>query len=706
MRRLVTVLLLVILIVPPIPLSEASEKKHYWKGLVFEERGWILVGPFNVTVWVSESEGGYVYNAEVWLGPEKCATLSAPEQIEFNEKVVKMECTSGPSAFKLRVYGQDSRTLGPGKIKVDIIDSVYSPEVNMSLWAYVPPESLRRNETRASIEVSITVLNTGDRTPDKARLTASFGVVEGNESLANIWVTTVSPAVDKPENFTFSPPLPGKNKTFVYEITADSGGKLYANFSITFSLIYESDFEIESENETTVTWVYSPGTEVVKTKKFYFSVGEYYREVGVPDLRISLNHSLLQVEPGDTVDFEFVLRNRGTGDAFNISIWLGVSPELPTITLTGPDIPGLTGKPFTGRLTTPLTIPKMPKNSRTPVISFAVTFPPDVYLSPGSVYTVTIDVEWYDKLGNYFSTSTNVSITPKEPEVPSIEVSKMVNPETVPVNGTITVLVVVRNVGDGPAYDVHVVDEFPEEYFSLVQGQTAVSLEVLAPNENATMSYRLMAIKEGVVTLPPAQVDFKIGGEIPQTEFSNSDMVSIVRADVKLEVLAAPPSLVVTEDTFELRFVLTNEGTGQARDLIVSLEAPKGIDVLEVSEGGVFARTEEGGWRIDFPVDSLDPGASVTFYVRMSALTQGVHHISLLNATYAGPMGVQRYGIGEADRLEVSLTAVIPFTTRAFLAAVFFSMIVAVGAAVIVAFRETAPAPRLRRLRRPRLGAY
>ncbi len=688
---------------PPAAPSAAS-KTYDWKDVVLENNSVMLIGPFSVYVTVSNPPGGttVLYTAKIKKGDVVCETAQVSSLLESDVKVVREGCGGGNAAFTFKLYGEASAAEGPTKIKFDILDAIYSPETKLDLSTSAN-RTLSTNETQLVVDVPISVTNVGWITPTEAHMAVGYGRVEGNESAHMSLVTTIPPVAD-PTNFTLQPPMPGLSRNYTYQFSLDAGGRAYAKFTLTFTLTYPADFEKDEQHSTATheVWRYSPGREVTKTLTFDFVVGARYKNVGQPSMQLRLNHSQLVAQPGSSLSFTLNIENRGTGDAYNVSIYLGVEPEVPRIVLTSPDVPGLTGEPFTGMMSRPLLIRKFPKNAYSPPIKFNVVFPEDVYLSD-TVFTVTILVEWQNALGKWFNQTLTRQIVSQEPTHPSISVSKRVSADRIGVNGTVAVFVLVTNTGDAPATDVTITDSFPEEFFELVQGSASASIRTLPPGGNATVSYRLRALKEGVATLPPAQVDY-YDRDVPHTEFSNGGYVTVVMPRVSLEVIQLPPSPMLVRETADLRFVLTNQGTGTARDVSITVIIPRGVDVIDAQGDGLLplTRTEDLGWNVSYRIESIEPGSSVACGITVSPLAQGRYLINVTNATFWSPDGAARFDVEGASALQANFTAIVPYSFRVFASVAFAGMVAAVGVGVYLAARGPS-LPGFRKAR-PRLG--
>ncbi|MDK2464933.1 MAG: BatD family protein [Candidatus Korarchaeota archaeon] len=706
LRAKVPAALIVLALLVSIPAStvvipaSAATKTYDWLDIELANKSEMMVGPFRIVAHVSAGVVN-IYMLEVWKEQELCGVFQASNQQEEVQGVIKAYCREGgPAVFEVHLYGTESTTADGGKAKFDIKNSVYSPETKLRLHP-VTPTQLVFNQTSTVVDLTVTVMNEGSGTPKWARLTTAYGRVEGTEN-ATIELVATLPPVDNPTNFSIPPPKPREGANYTFEFSTSANGKAYAKLVATIGVSYSVDFKKDEQRSTSTheVWIYDPGRVQSHTVRFYIVVGDIYRNVGVPEVRINLNHSSLTAQPGDQVSFEFTLKNAGTGDAFNVSIWLSVQPPLPQILVVSPEVPGLTGKPFTGTMTTPMLVPRLPKNAVTQRIKFKVIFPEDITIM-GSYFNTTILVEWQDKVGKNFQAKLSKVIVVSEPELPSISINKQASPSEVSVKGTINVIVKVVNEGGAPATDVTVTDSFPEEYFELVQGKTSASVKSLAPGKSMTLSYKLKAKKEGSATLPAAEVQYK-ERDVPQLKYSNTLIIRIVKPAVGLELITSPPTRMIVGDLAEMVFSVSNDGSGQARDIELILEIPPGIDLLE-SEGPVTTqeRTEEGGWKVTFRADSIDPGASVEFGMRMRVQRMGAYNISLINASFKGEAGEQKYKIQGAEALEFSFLVEVPRSQRIIVTAALIGMVGAVAAASFFAVRGI---PSRYASRRPRLG--
>ncbi|HDM92118.1 MAG TPA: DUF11 domain-containing protein [Candidatus Korarchaeota archaeon] len=698
--KLVALALVLALITTPL-LSDlrevhAATKTYDWLDVELANNSEMYVGPFRLVARVTAGVTN-IFMLKVYKEQELCTIFQVSSQQEEASGYVHAYCREGgPSVFKVILYGKDASSIqNGGFVKFDIKESIYSPEITLRLRPLTQTEFVF-NQTSAVVDLSVGVYNEGSGTPPWARLTAACGKVEGAEN-ATIELVATLPPVDNPTNFTIAPPKPRESANFTFEFSASANGRAYAKLVATIGLSYPTDFKKDEQLSTSTheVWRYDPGRVLTSTVRFYIVVGDIYRDVGVPEVRIILNHSSLSIQPGDDVRFEFTLKNAGTGDAFNVSIWLSVQPPLPQVVLITPE-----SKPFTGSMTTPLFVARLPKNAITRKIKFKVMFPEDVTIL-GTYFNVTISVEWQDKVGKYFSAKASRVIVVQEPERPAISINKQVSPTEVSVNGTVNVIITVSNEGGAPAKDVSVTDSFPEEYFELIHGKTSANVKTLEPGRSIKLSYKLRAKKEGTAMMPAAEVQYK-ERDAPQLKYSNTMIVRIVRPALSLEMMSAPPQRLIVGDPLELIFSVVNDGSGPARDIYIAIEIPPGIDLLE-AEGPYVnqERTAEGGWKVTFEADSIDPGASVEFSMRMRVQRMGLFNLTLLNATFRGEAGEESYTIYGARALEVDFLAEVPQSRKILLTAALTGMIGAVAAAVFFAIRGV---PTRYAARRGRLG--
>ncbi|MBW8017688.1 MAG: hypothetical protein FVQ82_16050 [Planctomycetes bacterium] len=189
----------------------------------------------------------------------------------------------------------------------------------------------------------------------------------------------------------------------------------------------------------------------------------------------------------------------------------------------------------------------------------------------------------------------------------AIHLSKL-TPTQVIVNEPFDYKIKVQNLTSQELINVVVSDAKPEHMtinssdpdMRVVEGKVLWDLGTLAPNESRTISISAVAVDMGSITTC-AEVTF---------ETPTCAQIDIVRPQLTLSKVA--PSESIKCDRIPLTYILTNEGSAAACDVVIEDVLPDGM------------MTSTGDNVVSFNVDSIGPGESQEFEAVVDASTSGI----------------------------------------------------------------------------------
>ena len=677
--------------------SSPEQILYEWRGLKLYNNSRFPVGPYELEAKIY-SEGSFAL--KVWKGYTIKAVVSKPVGPAPSSIMQASVTEAGKLVFRVLVFLNRS---SQEYLYVEVHDSIYSPPGGLKIQI-TPSGTISFDEGRQQVAVNVTVINNGTTTSPTANLVCNIAQVEGNGTYKLLFVTGVP---SRPENITISPLPQGKNTTYEYHFSFDPGGNRYAEFLVSFALNYKMEFKYNATESTDTLKVYDyypGGIPVAETAELVVKIGEKFKLAGNPDLRISLAKNATIVYPSGTVEFRFSVRNAGDGSAYGVKIWVKVNPPLEIQFLS----PSQLGRILTGSLTEPITLVQqfpngtvveypLPPNGYTQDVVFLVKAP-DYPITGNAVFTVEIMVEWDDLAGRHFNTTASESFTVIEPGKVEVVVTKEVQPLVVPVNGTVSVTITVKNTGEEVARELRVTDTFPEQFFELVSGETTFSRGVLRAGETVTFSYVLRAKIEGRAPIDRATVEYiDETGASRHTQSNPGGIVSIVIPEIEYEIVEKPEAYEIVGSYVVYRVSIRNKGTGIARDVKIVVQLPETLMIVSAGEG---CDIEETSNRVEFEVQELPPNEEKELLLELRPLTTGKYNITVIEATYYSPDGGTKYTFSIPM---VEFRAMKPLAVRIMLTIVLTATVVIVAVLVIavtVGIRIGKPRPTMRRLGR------
>ncbi|RLG45910.1 MAG: hypothetical protein DRN92_06315, partial [Thermoproteota archaeon] len=363
---------------------------------------------------------------------------------------------------------------------------------------------------------------------------------------------------------------------------------------------------------------------------------------------------------------------------------------------------------LSGSLTEPITLVQkfqngtvveypLPPNGYTQDVVFVVKVP-DYPIVGNAAYKVTISVEWDDLAGRHFNRTAEEGFTVIEPGRTELIVTKEVTPLVVPVNGTLSVTITIRNDGEEAARNIEISDIYPEQFFELVSGETTFSRSILRAGETVTFSYILRAKMEGRAPIDRAIVEYiDETGSPRHTQSNPGGVVNIVMPSIKYEIKDRPEPYEIVGSYVVYRVSVRNEGSGVARNIEIIVKLPDTLMIVSVGEG---CDIEETSNIVKFKVSELPPNEEKELYLELRPLTAGRYNITVTGATYYSPDGGTKYTFSIP---EVEFRAMKPLAVRVMLTVVLVATVVIVAVLVVaitVGIRIGKPKPSIRRLGR------
>ncbi len=690
-----------------------------------------LPGGYQLKAYISEfgGHGTHAVKASIYKGDKVCVPWVAVPIEKFGNletrKLVEVRegCSmTGKRLYYVYIKGDLSKGAGDSiqdTIYFDILNSIYSPEVNLTATTTFPNRKDFGDRESFSFTIPITIRNNAENIPiNWVRLIATWNRVGGVGSI-NLTSVEVSGALPpSPSEWasgslnTTLPKLdPGESMEIRLSFLAGPNSKDFGNYTVNVMLVYPDIYEFVGidTNRSVKQFRYNPNHTSSRTFRFVVFTGTRYAgHTGKPDLIILLTRPTgdVTVDPSSAVTFEFRVKNNGNDYAYNVTLDAKVKPDAQ-ITLVKPE--NVAGSPF------PLVVPtSVPPGGLTEPIQFRVNLPED---SEGKIYRVNITVSYFNIKGEYKESSRSVLITVREIGESRITIRKKVSPTSISVNGTIQVVVTVSNNGTAPASNVVIKDSYPKEYFRLVSGDITKKISSLAPGDSVSIVYKLKAIKEGIPVLPPASVTYvdpKTGPKGPITSGESSVVITVIKPKMWAKVEDQPPNVTVKNSLITFSIYTKNDGNGAAKDMSLYIELSPGYymvtpPTLEKSEGTIC---DQPKWeptkdkiKVTVSCDSVEPQGWVKLLMTLRPLSEGRQWLRVKSLTYKSSDGTSTYHV-PVSYYAYETVVVTPFEQRMFSLVLFSSSVILVGLFVIALTRGFGIPSGTRRKKVRRLGGF
>lgn len=190
---------------------------------------------------------------------------------------------------------------------------------------------------------------------------------------------------------------------------------------------------------------------------------------------------------------------------------------------------------------------------------------------------------------------------------PSMEIQKRA-PSEVQVGIPATFTVLVRNVGNATAFDVHVVDAVPKGARLL---RTSPQAQQNGPNGLTWKLGEMAAGAEQMITIELVPESEGEIGSVASVNFAAQASVRTISTQPKLLVKQLLEPLVLGGDSVKIMIDVSNTGTGTARGVRLEEDVPQNM------------RHASGAKVLELSVGDLAPGESQKFSIELTAVTAG-----------------------------------------------------------------------------------
>ena len=190
---------------------------------------------------------------------------------------------------------------------------------------------------------------------------------------------------------------------------------------------------------------------------------------------------------------------------------------------------------------------------------------------------------------------------------PSMEIQKRA-PNEVQVGIPATFTLLVRNVGNATAFDVHVVDSVPKGA-KLVR--TSPQAQPSGPNGLSWKLGEMAAGAEQTITIELVPETEGEIGSVASVNFAVQASVRTMSTQPKLVVKQLLEPLVLGGESVKIRIDVSNAGTGTARNVRLEEDVPQNM------------RHASGAKVLELSVGDLAPGESQKFDIELTAVSAG-----------------------------------------------------------------------------------
>ncbi len=675
----------------------AQEVKYDWKGLSMKNgTRYDLPGGYTLQARLMYMGGAVQYvEARVLKGGAPCTPfVYVPTEISAGgspldtrkEIPVREGCSrTGRILYKVFIKGDLTDKVN-GIIYFDLLDSVYSPETNLTMEIDFPKVK-EFEQPYAQFQVPVILRNTGAMPIDWIKVYSNWYRLEGEGSIN---LTNVLPVMGTKTGNEVNISLGGldinESRQLTFSFHAGPGEGRYGNYTIGFIVTYPVIFEYQGfdSNRSVKIFEYNPNATKSTSDSVNVVFGLIYKgHTGAPRVVLSVSKPTgdLQVDPGTPITFSFRAQNVGNDHAYNVTINAQVEPNLPIEIIKPSTIAG-------GHF--PVVVHSdMPPRAMTEPIEFRIVIPGD---AEGMMYRVNLTVGYFDIRGTYNETFRLFTITVKEFGYSKVYITKTISSTTIPINGTIKVDIIVGNNGTAAATNVVVQDDYPKDLFKLVSGKTKLTASKLNPGSMLSLSYTLKAVREGVATFGPAKVTYvdpKEGQKVLMSAQKSPVVVTIVKPQLSVKVEDIPQNVTVVNSLVGFSIYMINRGSGEAKDLTVEMELSPGFYMVSpptVKKGeGVSCdqpvwEPKEDRIKVRMVCSTVKPEGFVKLILTMKTQTTGMQWIRVTDIHYKStdgktvikiPTSSYRYETVVVTPLELRMFYLAIFTFSVLLVAMF-----------------------------------
>ncbi len=694
--RLIILSLMLALLIPAYPsfhVVKAQTIKYDWRGLSMQNgTRYDLPGGYKLEAIITYMAGAVWYvRARILKNGVPCSPYvytpteeqAGGTHLDTRKEIpVYEECpNSGRKLYKVLIKG-DETDRNNGIIYFDIIDSVFSPETNLTMSINFPKVK-EFSEPYAQFQVPVVIKNLGPRDVKWVKVYSNWYKLEGAGSINLTNALPVEGTKSGNEiNVTLNGLHANESQQEVFTFHAGPGEGKYGNYTANFVVTYPTGFEYQGfdANRSVKIYEYNPNA----TKSLSGSINvvfglKYKGHTGRPRVVLSISRPTgnLEVNPGTPITFDFRAQNTGNDDAYNVTINAKVDPNLP-IDITKPS--SIAGHTF------PIVVHSdMPPRAMTDEIAFRIIIPSN---AEGMTYHVNISVGYFNIRGDYNEAFRLFTISVKKFGTSKLYITKSISSTTIPVNGTIEVDIIVGNNGTAAATNVVVEDSYPSDIFKLVSGKTKVSTSKLNPGSMISLSYKLKAVREGVANFGPAKVTYidpKEGQKVLLSTQKSPVVVTIVKPELSVKVEDIPQNVTVVNSLVGFSIYMINRGSGDAKDLTLDMELSPGFYMVSpptIKKGeGVSCdqpvwEPKENEIRVKMVCDTMKPEGFVKLVLTLKTQTTGKQWIKVKDIYYKSPDGLTTLEVPTSS-YRYETVVVTPLELRMFYLAIFtFSVLI------------------------------
>ncbi len=485
---------------------------------------------------------------------------------------------------------------------------------------------------------------------------------------------------------------PGGSTTISYVLKAITSTEMFTSLSLNVTYTaYTSYINIPVGTKTVTSKVLGPAS---KSKTVYVSIGKPPEPYELPKIEISIS-PLPQVKPGELITVTVNFRNNGNGSAYDTRIYAEANPPELKFIYGGSEYTalGYAKELYIFDQTTyeEEGVRLFPMAASVPW-SFQVKAPQRIEGS-SKTYTIIVRAEYYNNKGHFFQEERNVTLTVVKPGKPSLTIHKYISASMVSIGSQLTLTIEVENAGEGPAFNVEITDSFPPQ-FTLISGQVSKTVNELPKGEKISYSYTIQAMNEFSGSFPVAQVSYEDSEGLSNVVKSNAVSVKVVMASVSISRTESPEEIEI-DQIFDVTYTIVNEGTGTARDINVTINISRGLEIFDIDGPA----EEFVGKRIGIFLDRLEPNQIVKVTLSLRGLLPGPQVVNITSMEYKSPDEALTFKI-KGENLDFNVIVKTPLLVRSMLILVVGLLVVIVEYAVLAAtFKLSASKARRKRFK-------
>lgn len=203
--------------------------------------------------------------------------------------------------------------------------------------------------------------------------------------------------------------------------------------------------------------------------------------------------------------------------------------------------------------------------------------------------TIEYPTEW--SFPERYTVESAVAVSYK---IPNIELQKSIDKTTLNIGDVVEFKLLVKNTGNGTAYNLSFEDRFPSGFTSAPGSRfPPVIQNELKEGESIELLFALKAIEPGSYNIEPTTI--KYGSK---TARSNSISISVLGDKIEKSHLLTEITLdkkkIFTGDLIEVTVNIKNNGNNSAESILIDGQVPKGMEVTKGDLRQVYKKIEQG----------------------------------------------------------------------------------------------------------------